>query len=132
MDSAKVLLGKGSGEGFSESGFRREGFLEGGLLRLNSQREPKGPHNEDEPKKGLRVSVCIFSLRATFAVVWPLATVAKNICVFPLELARLLKCLILMVASVLKNPTMIRVTLLCGRVLSERALWRLLNRKKGF
>ena len=36
------------------------------------------------------------------------------------------KCLILMVASVVKSPTMIRVTLLCGWVLSERALWRLL------
>ena len=31
-----------------------------------------------------------------------------------------------MVASVLKTPTMIRVTLLCGRALSERALWLLL------
>ena len=30
-----------------------------------------------------------------------------------------------MVASVVKRPTMIRTTLLCGRVLSERALWRL-------
>ena len=35
-------------------------------------------------------------------------------------------CLILMVASVVKSPTMIRVTLLCGRALSERALWLLL------
>ena len=32
-----------------------------------------------------------------------------------------------MVASVVKNPTMIRVTLLCGRALSELALWRLLR-----
>ena len=39
----------------------------------------------------------------------------------------LLKCLLLMVASVVKDPTMIRVTLLCGRVLSGRALWRLLS-----
>ena len=39
----------------------------------------------------------------------------------------LLKCLLLMVASVAKNPTMIRVTLLCGRVLSGQALWRLLE-----
>ena len=31
-----------------------------------------------------------------------------------------------MVASDVKNRTMIRVTLLCGRVLSGRALWRLL------
>ena len=38
-----------------------------------------------------------------------------------------LKCLILMVASVVKSPTMIRVTLLCGRAFSERALWRLLK-----
>ena len=30
----------------------------------------------------------------------------------------------LMVASVVKSPTMIRVTLLCGRLLSGRALWR--------
>ena len=33
-----------------------------------------------------------------------------------------------MFASVGKNPSMIRVTLLCGRVLSGRAFWRLLNR----
>ena len=39
----------------------------------------------------------------------------------------LLKCLILMVASVVKNPTMIWVTLLSGRALSERALWLLLK-----
>ena len=38
-----------------------------------------------------------------------------------------LKWLLLVVASVVKNPTMIRVTLLCGRALSGRALWRLLK-----
>ena len=32
-----------------------------------------------------------------------------------------------MLASVVKNPTMIMVTLLRGRVLSERNLWLLLN-----
>ena len=32
-----------------------------------------------------------------------------------------------MVASVMKNPTMIKVTLLSGRILSGRALWRLLT-----
>ena len=43
------------------------------------------------------------------AVVRPSATVAKNINVFPLEWAPLSqKCLILMVASVVKNPSMIR------------------------
>ena len=38
----------------------------------------------------------------------------------------LLKCLTWMVASVVKGPSMIRVTLLCGRVLSGMALWRVL------
>ena len=46
------------------------------------------------------------------AAVWPSATVGKN-----------------MVASVVKAPTMIMVTLLCGRALSGRALWRLLIQK---
>ena len=32
-----------------------------------------------------------------------------------------------MVASVVKSPTVIGVTLLCGWVLSERALWQLLK-----
>ena len=32
-----------------------------------------------------------------------------------------------MFASIMKTPTMIGVTLLCGRVLSGWALWRLLN-----
>ena len=45
--------------------------------------------------------------------------------------ASLLKCLILMVAAVGKNPTMIRVTLSRGRDLSERALWSLLNDLSG-
>ena len=44
---------------------------------------------------------------------------------FGLIFRTLLKCLILMVASVVKNPTLIRVTLLRGRVLSGWALWRL-------
>ena len=48
-------------------------------------------------------------------------------CFFSIRMSSsLLKCLILMVTSVVKNPTMIRVTLLCGRVLSGRALRRLL------
>ena len=34
-------------------------------------------------------------------------------------------CLILVVASVVKNPTMIRMTLSCARALSQRALWLL-------
>ena len=48
---------------------------------------------------------------------------AKNMC-FPLERARHLKCLILMFASAVKKPTMIRVTLFCAQVLSEWALWQ--------
>ena len=32
-----------------------------------------------------------------------------------------------MVPSVVQNPTMIRVAVLCGRALSEQALWLLLN-----
>ena len=36
------------------------------------------------------------------------------------------KCLILVVSSVVQSPTMIRVTLLYGRALSEQALWLLL------
>ena len=92
------------------------------------RRAPKGPPHEDPPKSGLRVSVCNFSslrpLKQLFGCQRPL----PKTCVFPLKWVALpWRCLILMIASVVKNPTMIRVTLLCGRVLSGRALWRSLT-----
>ena len=56
------------------------------------------------------------------------ASVAKNICIFHSHELLSPKVLDLeMVASVVKNPTTIRVTLLRGRALSEWALWLLLN-----
>ena len=51
----------------------------------------------------------------------------KHVCFSIRMSSSLLKCSLLMVASVVKNPTMIRVTLLCGRALSGWALWRLLK-----
>ena len=44
-----------------------------------------------------------------------------------LNIFRGLKCWILMVASTMKDPTMIMVTVLCERILSERALRLLLS-----
>ena len=85
------------------------------------------------PKSRHRVSVCSFFFPSPHeAVVWPSVTFAKNMRFQTWMSCSLLKCLILMAASVVKNPSMIRVTLLCGQVLSGRAgpsagcsyLWR--------
>ena len=97
-------------------------------LSSTTQRAPKGPPNKDPPKSGLRVSACSFWVPSPHeAAVWPSAAVAQNMCSSIRMSSSLLKCLLLMVASVVKSPAMIRVTLLCGRALSERALWRLLS-----
>ena len=100
-----------------------------GSYREN-QRAPKDPRNADPPKSGLRVSVCCFlPLAPCFAAVWPSAAAAKTFVCFSIRMSSsLVKCLLLTVASVVRSPTMIRVTLLCGRVLSGRALWRLLTK----
>ena len=55
------------------------------------------------------------------AAVFPSASLARDMFP-PFEWALLLECLILMVASAMKNPTMIVVALLYWRALSERAL----------
>ena len=69
-----------------------------------------------------------FFLLSHEAAVWPSATVAKHMCAFSVRMSSsLLMCLILLVASVVKSPSMIRVTLLCGQVLSGWALWRWLR-----
>ena len=89
-----------------------------------NQRVPKSPPNEDRPKSGLRVSVCSFSSLHE-AAVWSSVTVAKSMCFSIRMSSSPLKCLLLMVASVVKSPTMIRVTplVLCGRAL----WWQLLD-----
>ena len=95
------------GQRFDTPGTLSRHFLD--TLEHGARRVPKTPHE---------------------AAVLPSAVVAKNMsCVFPpCKRAPLLKCLILMVvASVGKRPTVIMVTFLCGRVLSERALGLLLN-----
>ena len=50
---------------------------------------------------------------------------------FSIQTTLLLQRLISMVASVVKNPTVVMVTLLCGRVLGERALQLLLRDPKA-
>ena len=96
------------------------------IAKENNQRAPKGPPNEDPPKSGLGVSACSFSspsppFRSCLAV----SDRCQNLVCFSIRMTfSLLECLLLVVASVVKNPTMIRVTRLCGRALFERALWR--------
>ena len=61
------------------------------------------------------------------AAVLPSAIVAKNMSIFHShELLSKVLDQILMVASVLKTPIIIRVALSCRQALSERALWLLL------
>ena len=61
------------------------------------------------------------------AVVFPTAVIAKTY-VSSIQMSSSPKVLDLdEQASVVRNPTIIRVTLLCGRALSERALWLLLK-----
>ena len=52
---------------------------------------------------------------------------AKCLCAFSGPWSSSLKCLILMVALVVRNPTMIMVIVLCGQLLSVRALQLLLS-----
>ena len=98
------------------------------------QKSPKGPPNEDPPKFWkVDQGECsqFFFPPPHEAAVWPSTTIAKKNIRFSIRMSSsLLKCLILMVASVVKNPTMIRVTALCGWALSERALWHLLKSVK--
>ena len=92
------------------------------------QRAPKCPPNEDPPRSGLRVSVRSFSslrpMKQLFGCQRPLAKTSA----FSIRMSSgLLKRLLLMVASVVKTPIMMRVTLLCGRALSGWALRLLLT-----
>ena len=84
---------------------------------------------------GLRVSFCNFSsllpIKQLFSHQLSLPrTCASSIRMSSSSRALDLESRFLMVASVVKPPTMIMVTLLCGRVLIERALWLLLDRCK--
>ena len=79
-------------------------------------------------KSGLRLSFLSFSALLPMKQLFccQLSLPQNHVHSFIQMSSSLLKCLNLMVASVEKNPTMIRLTLSCGRALCERALWLLL------
>ena len=92
------------------------------------QKAPKGPPNEGPSKSALRLSFCSFPLLVPMKRLFCRQLSLPKTCVSFIKMSSSLqKCLILFVASVVKKPTMIRVTLLGGRVLSEWPLWRLLK-----
>ena len=83
-----------------------------------SQRAPKGPPN-DPPKSGLRVSVCCFSSLHPMEQLFGRQRLLPKTCFFfhwNEFLCPKSVCLLLMVVSVVKSLTMIRVTLLRGPV----------------
>ena len=104
-----------------------------GLLFFNNyQRAPKrppneGPPNEDPPTSRLRASVCSFSFLAPWSSCLAVSDRRQKHGFSISVSSSLLKWLLLIVASVVKSPTMIRVLLLCARVLRGRARWRLLK-----
>ena len=71
----------------------------------NYKRAPNSPPNEDPPKSGLRVSVCNFSSLRLMKQLFGRERPLPETKVFSIGMSSsLLKCLLLMVASVVKEP----------------------------
>ena len=91
----------------------RHRFCSSSAKHFFNQQAPKGPPNQDPSKSGLRLSFLCFSALLPKRLFCRQLSSPKP-CVVSIRMSSsLLKCLILMVASVVKSPIMIRVTLSC-------------------